>query len=669
MSTQPSPNIDSTTQAIEEARSKAGFFRNLPIGAKLALGLGFLVILIFLVVAAGFLGTFQANQKIARTETVRVPAALTASRSQADLLRMQSDLRTYLAFGELRYREQYYRSAKNFEQDLVDLEAFKGEFGVHDTLRLQLMEEYYAEWSKLVDPLFALREDQLDREPAYRLLATEGIRHAGKVLIATNTLIETQADSPPSQESISLLEDMAKFQGTFSAMLSAMRGYTTTRNRIYKGEYEVNLAANDNAWERLQSQKDELSPSQQEALATIAENRQAFLQLPDKIFSTLESEEWRADLLLFQTAALPLADKMLSQLNELVLSQQGLLRIELAQGRAYLARTNQLSLYSGIFALAVALAMALLLRATIGGPIQRLTAVADKIRAGDLEAQATVESADETGVLAATFNSMTTKLRQVLAQVRKEKRRADDLLEVVIPIGVELSTERDFNMLLEKMLQEAKAFCKADAGTLYLSDANENNLKFVIVRNDSQKVALGGTTGKTPTMAPLPLFDASGAPNEQFVATRVANSGKPINLFWDDPSSTGQFKVMNALNPVVGQYDVRSMLAIPLKNTQGNVLGVLQLINPQDSDTGEISAFDPNLQEMMESFSSLAVAALEAYIREQSLRREINQLRIEIDEAKRTKAVDEIVTTDFFQHISTRAADLRQRRRSSKTGE
>ena len=598
---------------------------------------------------------------------MRVPAALTASQAQADLLRMQSDLRTYLAFGEPRYRDQYKDSAQNFKSDLVALRTFNDQLSQQDSQRLQLLEESFAQWTQLDDPLFALREDQLDREPAYRLLATDGIRFAGKVLIATNTLIETQAESTPSKESITLLEDMAKFQGTFSAMLSAMRGYVTTRNRIYKGEYEVNLAANDNAWDRLQRQKGELSPSQQELLTTIEENRKAFLDLPASIFSTLESEEWRADLLLFQNEALPLSDKMLAQLNELVLSQQNILRIELAQGRADLARANQIGLYSGIFALAVALAMFFLLSSTIAGPIQRLTSVAEKIRSGDLEAKAQVESVDETGVLAATFNSMTTKLRQTLSQVRKEKRRADDLLEVVIPIGVELSTERDFNLLLERMLQEAKGFCNADAGTLYLVDTNENNLKFVIVRNDSQKVALGGTTGKEPMMAPLPLLNAAGEPNQQFVATRVAGGGASINLFWDDPSSATQFLVMKALNPVVSQYDVRSMLAIPLKNTQGNVLGVLQLINPQDTESGEIIAFDPNLQEMMESFSSLAVAALEAYIREQNLRREISKLRIEIDEAKRSRAVDEIVTTDFFQHISTRAADLRQRRRGGKT--
>ena len=56
------------------------------------------------------------------------------------------------------------------------------------------------------------------------------------------------------------------------------------------------------------------------------------------------------------------------------------------------------------------------------------------------------------------------------------------------------------------------------------------------------------------------------------------------------------------------------------------------------------------------------VAALEAYIREQSLRQEIRLLRIEIDESRRQKQVSEIVDTDFFQELQTKARTLRQRR-------
>ena len=94
--------------------------------------------------------------------------------------------------------------------------------------------------------------------------------------------------------------------------------------------------------------------------------------------------------------------------------------------------------------------------------------------------------------------------------------------------------------------------------------------------------------------------------------------------------------------------------------------GFSEPINAQDPESQTIIAFDENLQQMMESFSSLAVAALEAYVREQSLKQEIQQLRIEIDEVKRQKQVTEIIETDFFQDLQDKAQRIRRRTKSGR---
>lgn len=52
------------------------------------------------------------------------------------------------------------------------------------------------------------------------------------------------------------------------------------------------------------------------------------------------------------------------------------------------------------------------------------------------------------------------------------------------------------------------------------------------------------------------------------------------------------------------------------------------------------------------------------YQREQSLRKQVEELQIEIDEAKRQKQVSEIVDTDFFYDLQQRARQMRQRRSS-----
>ncbi|MFL7792209.1 MAG: HAMP domain-containing protein [Anaerolineae bacterium] len=636
------------------------FFKNLNIGGKLTIGFGILVILTLAVAGLSYLGSVPATENIDRTDELRVPTALTSARAQADLLRMLSNVRGYLALGDETYRDSYNQSAQAFAADLEELNRLSPYFDAENNRRLHDLEAAFAEWSALPDRLFELRNDQLDREPAYRLLATDGSRLAGTVLIDVNSLIELQSQREASDENIQMLGEMAEYQGTFASMFSALRGYVTTRNRIYRQEYDVNLTANQFAWEKLEARRPLLTPTQRDTLDSIAENREDFLNLiPDQVFEQLEGERWREDLYLFRTEAVPLAEEMEQLLGEITDDQQALLRTDLNTGRAGLAQANQLTLLGGIVALILGLVMAFFFRSNIAGPVRRLTTVAEQIREGDLEAKAAVESKDEIGILASTFNNMTSQLRQTLTQVRREKKRADDLLEVVIPIGIELASEKDFNRLLEKMLLEAKMFCHADAGTLYLR-TKDNQLEYVIVRDDVQQLAMGGTTEQPVPFAPLPLYDETGAPNDRYIATRAVLDRQSINIANVD--EVGGFDFSGPEGRIV-EVDERatSILAIPLENSEGDVLGVMQLVDAEDPESGQASAFDQNLQQMMESFSSLAVAALQAYIREQELRRQIQQLRIEIDQAKKARQVAEITETDYFQDLHKRAKELRER--------
>jgi hypothetical protein len=53
--------------------------------------------------------------------------------------------------------------------------------------------------------------------------------------------------------------------------------------------------------------------------------------------------------------------------------------------------------------------------------------------------------------------------------------------------------------------------------------------------------------------------------------------------------------------------------------------------------------------------------ALEVYAREQRLRRELQQLRIEIDEVKKERQVAEITETEYFQGLRAKAQSFRAR--------
>ncbi len=246
-----------------------------------------------------------------------------------------------------------------------------------------------------------------------------------------------------------------------------------------------------------------------------------------------------------------------------------------------------------------------------------------------------------------------------LAVVQEMERRFQALVNAVIPIGVSLLGAKDFPRMLETILVEAKSLCRADGGTIYLR-TEDDRLSFAIGRNDSIGIAFGGTTGAAIPFAPLPLVDpATGEPNRSNVATYVALTGTAVNIPDAYTAEGFEFSGTVAFDKQTG-YRSRSFLTVPLCNQGGKVIGVLQLLNARDPGTGDVIPFDPGFQPVVESLSTLAAAALEVYLREEGLRRQIETLHIQIDEAKRARHVSQITESDYFRRLQTRAKELRR---------
>src|SRR5260370_40679408 len=100
----------------------------------------------------------------------------------------------------------------------------------------------------------------------------------------------------------------------------------------------------------------------------------------------------------------------------------------------------------------------------------------------------------------------------------------------LIELGIALSVERNHNRLLEKILLGAKELTNADGGTLSLVSEDGRELRFVIMRNDTMKIALGGTTPTPIPFAPVQLRQPDGSPNHSNVVAAAAITGTTINI-------------------------------------------------------------------------------------------------------------------------------------------
>src|SRR3954462_1463294 len=191
-----------------------------------------------------------------------------------------------------------------------------------------------------------------------------------------------------------------------------------------------------------------------------------------------------------------------------------------------------------------------------------------------------------------------------------EPSAADDLvqrLDQLNAIGASLSAERGINRLLEAILTAAKTITRADGGTLYRV-TEEKALRFEIVRTSSLKYYLGGTTGNPVPFYPIQLHK-DGKPNTSMVAAHAALTGKTINIADAYTIEGFDFSGTRAFDSKTG-YRSKSFLTVPMRNQEGESIGVLQLINAQDPHTGEIVPFSSSDQRLAESLASQAACAL-----------------------------------------------------------
>ncbi|MGE5491617.1 MAG: GAF domain-containing protein, partial [Actinomycetota bacterium] len=178
-------------------------------------------------------------------------------------------------------------------------------------------------------------------------------------------------------------------------------------------------------------------------------------------------------------------------------------------------------------------------------------------------------------------------------------------LEQLNDIGASLSNERNLGRLLEKILVAAKTITRADGGTLYRMSEDQRRLHFEIVRTDSLGIAFGGTSGN-PISSKFPdllLYRDDGSPNNSMVAAYAAITGKTVNIADAYQAEGFDFSGTRRFDAGTG-YRSKSFLTVPMRNHEGEIIGVLQLINAVHPETGVVHAFSESDQRLAESLAS-----------------------------------------------------------------
>lgn len=182
------------------------------------------------------------------------------------------------------------------------------------------------------------------------------------------------------------------------------------------------------------------------------------------------------------------------------------------------------------------------------------------------------------------------------------------MMQKLLQVGASLSSEKDIDQLLENILQAAMSITNADGGSIYRL-TEDHHLKFEILITKSKGVHLGGKSGIPIPFPPMAINKPDGSPEMSKVVCYSVHKEETVNV--PDAYNASGFDFSGTkLFDEKNNYRSQSFLTVPMTNHESEIIGVMQLLNATDVETGNIIPFSESQQEIVEALASQAAIAL-----------------------------------------------------------
>ncbi len=250
------------------------------------------------------------------------------------------------------------------------------------------------------------------------------------------------------------------------------------------------------------------------------------------------------------------------------------------------------SLFISLALLLVAVIAAWAIARKISQSLRTLAGEAEKIREFRLDTPISVHSnIIEIDDLASTMTLMKSSIQQF------------------IEISKALSAEKDFDRLLEKILMEASKICNADGGSILLYDDEKELVNVSFAYNDRIGMHYGGTSKEEIPFAEISVAEtqddsANSLERDVIIQGNTVVIGELAQQAGLDKSNV--FKRYHQAD-----YQCQSLLCLPLRNRQGDIIGALELVNARNRNTDNIIEFKPEVVSYVEALSSQAAISLQ----------------------------------------------------------
>jgi signal transduction histidine kinase len=170
---------------------------------------------------------------------------------------------------------------------------------------------------------------------------------------------------------------------------------------------------------------------------------------------------------------------------------------------------------------------------------------------------------------------------QAGASLERAHARLERKLQVIQDVATALGSTLDLDRLLHTIMEKTTGVLEADRSTLYLHDEERGEIW--------SKVTQGGAIQEIRLKIP------------EGIAGWVAQTGETVNI----PDAYADDRFNREVDRASG-YRTRSLLTMPMLNTHGKVVGVVQVLNKSDGQ-----AFDKEDEDLLRALTSQAAVSIE----------------------------------------------------------
>jgi len=360
-----------------------------------------------------------------------------------------------------------------------------------------------------------------------------------------------------------------------------------------------------------------------------------------------ESDEYRDQKEIYEQGLRDYVQKKGAQYEEVI--DTSTKEVELANNKArrLIRRSTLLVLIFVVTALILSIGVGVLIFYSISNPIAKLTAAAIQIGAGKLRTQIKVNSNDEIGDLATSFNKMAEDLAVIKAeeQVRQEQQNLKVIFDAA-PVGMLLIDE---NMIVKQVNDVAAKLVGKEKAEI-ISTQPGNGLGCIHSMDDAQACGYGSYCSQCPIRNSVvnTLQTGESIHGAEIQATFLCDA-KEVSLWLEvsvEPMNlSGSREAIMVINNITNRKQAEQRLAEYMAGLKEAKEAALSMKEDSENARKEVEKTNQSLESETTRANDMAIQAnnnskkLDAYAKEMELKNiELNQALSDAKAATQAKS-------------------------------